>query len=510
MKGLGSHPQILEDAENRVCRAYCNYYKPNRTEDERCRGFKLAALLLSLEALPDIGPDNVGPFDPLYKHSLLRQLLCEQCPFFVDGCDFTAAETSFNAMPCGGLILISTLLKHALIEENDLKLIDDVDRKSYSSLVLSPQCALKRLEHYYVYHITHDDLYEVNEKGFHFLEQCEIGEKSELFEPDLSFVKYCVEEGLLIHRSRPQSRKFWTEAAPVPSLRYLEWLVTRKCNLKCAHCYLGEPQDSEFPKELIEPLLDQFSAMQGLRVLVSGGEPTIYRHFEYLNEIIDRYPLRFVLLTNGLIIDASFAQALKFHEVQISLDGMRQGHETIRGSGTFSRVLRAMDSVRDAGIDLSVATMIHRGNLSEWDDMKRLIEGYGVKEWNIDYPCNRGRWELHPDLFVEERVAAEFMRYGFGGSYHGSDDGWTCGRHLAAVLPSGEVCRCALYSDLVLGAVTTGLRVAWEGVQHIPIAQTSCRDCIHANQCGGGCRYRAGDQYAKDSVMCARFVGDSS
>jgi len=499
----------LEIAEKEICQAHCNYYKPSRVEDERCRGFRLASLLLSQEALPEVRNSAVGPFDPSYEKSFLRKTVCDHCPFLVDGCDFTSGDGPPGAMPCGGLVLISSLLKNATIREGDLQLVDDIDRKDYSSLSLSPECALKRLEQYYVYHIGHDDLYEINEEAFHFLQKCDIRAHSKWFEPDPSFIKYCIEEGLLEHRSGSLSKKVWPDTAPLPSLRYLEWLVTRKCNLRCNHCYLGEPEDIEFPEELIEPLLEQFSAMQGLRVLVSGGEPTLYKHFQYLNDIIDQYPLRFVLLTNGVTINPSFANGLKFQEVQISLDGMRKGHEAIRGSGTFSRVLSAMESIKNAGLDLSIATMIHRENLSDWDEMRRLIERYEVKDWNIDYPCNCGRWELHPDLFVEEKIASEFMKYGIGGSYHGNDYGWTCGRHLAGVLPNGDVCRCALYSDVVLGNVITGLRQAWEHVQHIPIAMTSCRDCVHVDQCGGGCRYRAGDPYAKDLVMCALFCTNS-
>ncbi|MGB9617080.1 MAG: radical SAM/SPASM domain-containing protein [Desulfomonilaceae bacterium] len=405
--------------------------------------------------------------------------------------------------------MISSLLKNAAIEERDVRAAGERLGKPKSVLSLSPDCSLKRLEKYYVYHIAHDDLYEVNEDGFRFLESCETGEQSKDIEPDPDFVEYCIEEGLLVQGPVVHRRRVWAEAAPVPSLRYLEWLVTRKCNLKCAHCYLGESTDVEFPRELIDPLLSQFSGMQGLRVLVSGGEPTVYRHFQFLNDIIDQYPLRFVLLTNGFTLDASLAKRLKFHEVQISLDGMKRGHEAIRGEGTFSRALQAMESVKAAGLDLSVATMVHRENLSEWDEMQALVERYGVKEWNIDYPCKRGRWELHPDLYVEETIAAARMKYGFGGSYHGTDHGWTCGRHLAAVLPPGDVCRCALYSDVVVGHVTTGLREAWRRVQHIPISETACNGCVHADECGGGCRYRAGDVHAKDSVMCALFLTDS-
>ncbi|MDQ1238970.1 MAG: hypothetical protein QG577_1155 [Thermodesulfobacteriota bacterium] len=488
-------------AEDKICKVYCNYYKPNRIEDERCRGFTLSQFLLNQKAPPEKMP--MGPFDPLFKKEFFRSSVCRPCPFFVDGCDFVSSDGPPDCNPCGGLQFLSQLLKESFIDESDIEAAHFIDQGSLVYGGLNPNCSLKQLEQYYVYDIPYDDLYELNEQGFEFLRLCDGTRNLESLKPEPEFLAFCLKERLLVTDSAVNQKPLWEGSAPIPSLRYLEWITTLCCNLRCSHCYLGEPSTQEFPRELIRPMFDEFCAIQGLRVLVSGGEPTIYRHFDYVNEIIDEYPWRFVLLTNGISLTHHMAKRLKFHEVQISLDGMKQGHEAIRGPGTFKKVLTAMDRVREAGIDLSVASMVHRQNLSEWDDMLKLLENLGVKEWNIDYPCRKGRWELHPDLFVDLKVAGQKMTYGFGGSYHGSDPGWTCGRHLAAILPSGAVCRCALYQDHVLGTVAQGIKEAWQRVQHIPLQATECRDCVHADDCGGGCRYRAGGSHQRDEIMCA-------
>jgi MoaA/NifB/PqqE/SkfB family radical SAM enzyme len=42
--------------------------------------------------------------------------------------------------------------------------------------------------------------------------------------------------------------------------------------------------------------------MQGLRVLLSGGEPLLYSRWQELNELLPDFELRLVLLSNGLLL----------------------------------------------------------------------------------------------------------------------------------------------------------------------------------------------------------------
>lgn len=484
-----------------ICRAHCSFYKTDRTEEEHCRGYTLADLLSQRRELTSAQFLD-RPFDPSFKASFFRRYVCDACPFLIDGCDFTSDEPPEGAPPCGGLIVLSKLLSAEKLEDNDIIAADalDVSRKSYLSP--TPHCTIKRLEEDYLYHVARDELYEINDEALEMLLKCDGSLRTEQLDPDPDFLWFCFQEDLLEVHENPRNIPVVEGSSPVPSLRYLEWLITFRCNLSCAHCYLGEPTSEEFPPQLIRSLLGQFSRMQGLRILVSGGEPTLYRHFDVLNRALTEFPIRAVLLTNGIALDERLASELNFHEVQISLDGMEAGHDAVRGKGSFRRAVRAMKAVRDAGLDLSIATMIHSRNLDEWSDMHDLITEMGAREWSVDYPCVKGRWEAHPELAVGLEEASEKMAFGYGGSYHGTSPGWTCGRHLAAVLPSGNVCKCGLYPDRCYGHVSQGLAEAWSRVEHIPIDHTECRLCAKASVCGGGCRYRAGGANGRDEVMC--------
>ena len=441
-------------------------------------------------------------FDRNFKRQLLRNNICISCPFYVEDCDFTSPNPPEDCLPCAGLVFISNLLRQDEITESEIKLtnLEDLGDSSYVSL--STDSCIKSLEEDYLYQIAHDNLYEINQDALDFLTKCNGSATISDLDPDREFLEFCIVEDLLDVSKEKIQRPINLGKSPIPSLRYLEWMVTRRCNLSCAHCYLGDSKKEDYNPELIRPLLDEFTRMQGLRILVSGGEPTLYKHFKFLNKALLDYPVRSVLLTNGTTMNRELVQQLNFHEVQVSLDGMEMGHDTIRGKGNFRKAIRAMELLREAEIDLSVATMVHRLNLDDWDNMRELVESFGVREWSVDYPCVKGRWRLHPELRVGQQEAADRMQYAFGGSYHGTSSGWTCGRHLAAVLPSADVCKCGLFLEIRLGSIETGLARAWGRMAHIPITETACAGCDAADACGGGCRFRAGSKVARDSVMC--------
>ena len=142
-------------------------------------------------------------------------------------------------------------------------------------------------------------------------------------------------------------------------------MLTERCNLRCRHCYLGEVGDQELPLAAVLQTLEAFQEMQGLRVLLSGGEPLLYSRWQELNERLPEFELRLVLLSNGLLLTDKVIKELNVQEVQLSLDGLETGHDLIRGQGTWAQTVGRLETLQDEGLEISVATMIHRGNLAE-------------------------------------------------------------------------------------------------------------------------------------------------
>ena len=105
---------------------------------------------------------------------------------------------------------------------------------------LSKKSVLKWLEVPSVYQTETDELYELDDTSFDFLQKCASGDGGH--SADKEFIDYCMIERLLttqkISMKRPPLLK-----SPVPSLRYLELQITDRCNLRCKHCYIGDKKD---------------------------------------------------------------------------------------------------------------------------------------------------------------------------------------------------------------------------------------------------------------------------
>ncbi len=374
----------------------------------------------------------------------------------------------------------------------------------------SPRFFLKRLEAPFVYGRVRDQLYEVDGEGMAFLEECSRGKVTDTGpRVDSEFVRYSLAEGILYRATHPQQRAAPRDAAPLPSLRYLEVHLTDRCNLRCRHCYLGEPAGRDLPLPGVEQLLEEFTELQGLVLILSGGEPLLHPFFWKLNDKLGETEFRVVLLSNGTLITPEVARRLRVDEVQVSLDGLEGSHDLIRGEGSFHRAVRGIACCLEAGIGVSVATMLNRANLQDLEGLGRLLEDWGIEEWNVDYPAAAGRWAQETDLHAGHRDASRYLDFSRGGGHYCSSGEYACGAHLAAVLADGRVVKCGFYDQPCGGKVDRdSLRACWERLPRLRLTDLDCRDCPDLAGCRGGCRYRAwlaGDPLGPDYFQCWRF-----
>ncbi len=382
---------------------------------------------------------------------------------------------------------------------------------------LAPHCALKRLEEPSLYDIENDELYELSQDAYHFLLQCSQGKNPPIRKEDGEFIQTCLSENLITLSEIPPEREIFPNPSPIPSLRYLELLLTDRCNLKCGHCYIGDGLHRDLSMEQIRRITWEFEEIQGLRLLLSGGEPLLHPRFWEINEILTGRAFRSVIISNGTLISREVAGRLNVHEVQISLDGMKEGHDYLRGKGSFEKALKAIDYLQEANVKVSVATMIHRGNLDEFEQLTSLLQARHIREWNVDVPCIEGRLRENQDLWVEPSEAGPFLNYGYGGGFHGSENNSCCGVHLCAIFPNGRISKCGLFSQEPVGTIEEGIRSCWERIPRITLSELNC-GCAEIETCRGGCRYRAkihGGLFEPDLFQCyARGVlkggGDSA
>jgi radical SAM protein with 4Fe4S-binding SPASM domain len=372
------------------------------------------------------------------------------------------------------------------------------------SYYLARRAVLKWLEIPSVYQIAKDELYELDSASFNFLKNC--ASHDGCASKNSAFVDYCMEEGLLT-TTRGAAQRSALKQAPEPSLRYLELQITDACNLRCKHCYIGNTSHQELPVEKVKAVLREFEEMQGLRVMITGGEPLVHSKFHEINEMLPDFFIRKVLFTNGVLLTKENLKTLKVDEIQVSLDGLAPAHDIIRGNGTFKRSLDAMQYALDAGFDVSVSTMVHKQNRTDFDEMEQLFNKMGVKGWTVDVPCLIGRMKEHEELSVSPEESGKYLGYGYGNGLHSSTQGYGCGLHLMAVMADGNIAKCTFYGDKPVGTVDHGLKAAWINMQPVRLKDLEC-DCEYLEICRGGCRYRAelfGGKSGKDPYRCMLY-----
>jgi Fe-coproporphyrin III synthase len=159
------------------------------------------------------------------------------------------------------------------------------------------------------------------------------------------------------------------------------WNVTRRCNLKCVHCY-SHSDDRDYSGELTTDegrrLIDDLAQFGSPVVLFSGGEPLIRKDILELIHYAVGKNLRAVVSTNGTLISKPIAEKLQeigLSYVGISLDGLEKVHDAFRGvQGAFSRAMTAIDNCSEAGLKVGLRFTINKRNFADIPGIFDLVE----------------------------------------------------------------------------------------------------------------------------------------
>lgn len=375
---------------------------------------------------------------------------------------------------------------------------------------LNEKFFIKLIEFPALYNIKTDELYSLDKNALRILKKIEkrnfsinISQKN-----NRKFFEFCLNKGILTE-SPVRRIKTRIKQSPLPSLRYLELQITKRCNLRCRHCFVGPAQPVDLTFEKIKRILKEFEALQGLRVLITGGEPLLHPEFKKINNFIKKLTLRKILFTNGILLDDRWLKKLNFEEIQISIDGTKKGHEILRGKETFDKAIDAIKKAVYYGFDVSVATVIHRENLKEFDELEKLIKKLKVKEWIVDALTISGNLKFNTQLWIAPEKTADIMKkYGFSKEDHPKAEGYGCGAHLLAILANGKAAFCSFFENSPIGEIDKGLEKLWAMKNQILLKDLECTriKCPFINECRGGCRFRAmmlsGNAVSPDLFRC--------
>ena len=179
---------------------------------------------------------------------------------------------------------------------------------------------------------------------------------------------------------------------PLSAPLTLHWLTTMKCNARCKYCYEKEyllnpkaDEDVMNPRE-IHNFIDNFSAVGGFRLYLTGGEPTLN---PYLPEII-RYAykrsIKCVVNSNGLSMPQGVYSAIKDCESRLSLSldsHIKEVHNSTRSQGSYDSIINLIERAQKDNLDLRIISVLQDTNPQYWQEFGNFLGERGVKNWFI-------------------------------------------------------------------------------------------------------------------------------
>jgi 12,18-didecarboxysiroheme deacetylase len=190
------------------------------------------------------------------------------------------------------------------------------------------------------------------------------------------------------------------------------WNTTKRCNLRCVHCYaFAEGEDyrgDELSTDEGKVLIDDLARFGVPVILFSGGEPVLR---EDLPELIDhavKRGMRAVISTNGTLITREKARVFARYSLSyigVSLDGLKEINDAFRGvEGAFARAMEGIRNAKDAGIKVGLRFTINKRNIGEVSKIFDLIEEQNIQRvcfYHLVY-AGRGSKLMDEDLSHDE------------------------------------------------------------------------------------------------------------
>ncbi len=197
------------------------------------------------------------------------------------------------------------------------------------------------------------------------------------------------------------------------------WNVTRRCNLKCVHCYAHAKNiafDNELSTSEGKILIDDLAKFGVPVILFSGGEPLVRKDLPELADYAVKKGMRAVISTNGTLITPQIAQTLKdigLSYVGISLDGMEEINDRFRGvKGAFRLALKGIENCKKAGIKVGLRFTINKSNAGQISEIFKLLEEMDIPRvcfYHLVY-SGRGSELVKEDLsHKESRKAVDLI-----------------------------------------------------------------------------------------------------
>ena len=172
------------------------------------------------------------------------------------------------------------------------------------------------------------------------------------------------------------------------------WFVTRRCGNACRHCLRhgigdrGAEFDAPTARRLLTAWIDWLRRNGKTSSLAFGGADPVCRTDlpdllricrDAAAEGLFARPIG--ILANPHGVDLAYARLMfdcGIRHFTVSLDGLKETNDALRGPGDFDAAVRGMDVLQQAGLQVAVKFTALRTNIGEFAAVRELARAHGV------------------------------------------------------------------------------------------------------------------------------------
>jgi len=332
---------------------------------------------------------------------------------------------------------------------------------------------------------------------------------------------------------------------------YAVWEITLACDLACRHCgsRAGKGRPDELDTKEAFDMVRQMHELGVLEVTVIGGEAYLRDDWTEIVREIRRLGMQCSMTTGGRGLTPERARQAKdagLQSVSVSIDGLRESHDLLRGvQGSFDSAMKAFENLRAVGIPVAANTQINRPNLKEIPEVFELLVKNKIHGWQMQLTTAMGRAGDEPDMLLEPWQVLEVIpmlarlkkradetkvrfwagnnigyygpfestiRAAFPGKHRGSCG---AGKLVLGLEANGDIKGCpSLPTDVYVGGNIreTSLKDVWERSKPLRFTRDMtvdqlggfCRDCYYNDACLAGCNWTTHVLFGKtgDNPYC--------
>lgn len=160
------------------------------------------------------------------------------------------------------------------------------------------------------------------------------------------------------------------------------WALTYRCNQSCNYCYIKPRESNELSTKDALRLAREL-AKEGTRWLcLAGGEPLLRDDLKEIIGECKKNRIFISLSTNGCsresIKQLKNAGLTQLDEIFISLDGDEKSHDSMRGQGTYKKVIENIPLAKQLGARIILMCVLTEANFNKIGFLVKAAEDFGV------------------------------------------------------------------------------------------------------------------------------------